>query len=386
VERAAKPSPDLDSLTLSWPCLAVRVAGHLQTESVGTLANAKRPTLADVARKAEVSATAASFVLNGRTDMRLSAAVHKRVQQAAEEIGYRPNIISRSLRLNTTGTIGFVSDSIATTPFAGELIHGATDAAHDRGNLLFIAETETSSVLEVELIEALLDRQVDGIVYASMYTRKVTPPKSLAQVPLVLLNAVSNDGLSSAVIPDEFDAGRSAARVILDAGFRDGVYLVGGGPQQKRLPKDSLAARERFAGIADAFERAGVTLSGAVELPEWEPQDGYDATRALLRKRRPPSALICFNDRLAFGAYQALEEAGRAIPADVSVVSFDDDRIASWLKPQLTTIALPHYQLGHSAIGILFGTEGTPVIQATPTIHRVPMPIRRRESVRLPSG
>lgn len=341
----------------------------------------RRPTLADVARKAGVSETAASFVMNGRTEMRLSAAVHDRVQQAAAELGYRPNILSRSLRFSTTRTIAFVSDSIATTPFAGELIHGATDAAHERGNLLFIAETEADPVLELELIEALLDRQVDGIIYASMYTREVTPPRALDGVPLVLLNAVASDGLSSAVIPDELEAGRSAANVILDAGLREGVYLVGGGPRFARAPKDSLAARERFFGISEAFERAGAKLSGAVELPEWEPENGYEATRNLLRKRRAPQALICFNDRVAVGAYQALEEAGRAIPTDVSIVSFDDDRMASWLRPQLTTLALPHYELGRTAIEMLFGNETAPVIQETPRVQRVPMPVRTRDSV-----
>jgi LacI family transcriptional regulator len=346
----------------------------------------RRPTLADVARKAGVSETSASFVLNGRTDMRLSTAVHDRVQQAAEEIGYRPNIISRSLRFSTTRTIAFVSDSIATTPFAGELIHGATDAAHERGNLLFIAETEADPVLELELIEALLDRQVDGIIYAAMYTREVTPPKSLESVPLVLLNAIASDGLSSAVIPDELNAGRSAANVILEAGLREGVYLVGGGPRFARAPKDSLAARERFVGISEAFERAGAKLSGAVELPEWEPENGYEATRALLRKRQPPRALICFNDRVAVGAYQALEEAGRAIPADVSIVSFDDDRMASWLRPQLTTLALPHYELGRAAIEMLFDSETVPVIQKTPRVQRVSMPVRMRDSVLAPGS
>jgi LacI family transcriptional regulator len=346
----------------------------------------RRPTLADVARKAGVSETAASFVLNGRTEMRLSAAVHDRVQQAAEEIGYRPNIISRSLRFSTTRTIAFVSDSIATTPFAGELIHGATDAAHERGNLLFIAETEADPVLELELIEALLDRQVDGIIYASMYTREVIPPKALEGVPLVLLNAVANDGRSSAVIPDGVSAGRSAADVLLDAGFREGVYLVGGGPRFARAPKDSLAARERYVGISEAFKNAGAKLSGCVELPEWEPENGYEATRTLLHKRQTPRALICFNDRLAVGAYRALEEASLKIPTNVSIISFDDDRMASWLKPQLTTLALPHYELGRTAIEMLFGNDTVPIIQKTPRVQRVPMPLRIRDSVLAPGS
>src|SRR3954470_3297276 len=134
---------------------------------------AKRVTLAEVARRAGVSKTAASFVLTGRREeMRISADVEARVVEAARATGYRPNIVSRSLRTGTTQTIGFVSDTIATTPFAGDLIKGALEAARDRGHLLLIAETEGDATLERELLEAMIDRQVDGIVFASMYTRK----------------------------------------------------------------------------------------------------------------------------------------------------------------------------------------------------------------------
>src|SRR5579884_1458681 len=130
----------------------------------------KRVTLADVARHAGVSPTAASFVLSGRReDMRISAEVEARVLEAVRETGYRPNIVSRSLRTGTTHTIGFVSDTVSTTPFAGNFIKGALEAARDRGYLLLIAETEGDTTLEQQLLEAMIDRQVDGIVFAAMY-------------------------------------------------------------------------------------------------------------------------------------------------------------------------------------------------------------------------
>ena len=108
-----------------------------------------------MARRAGVSQTAASFVLTGRREkMRISAEVEARVLRAAQETGYRPNIVSRSLRTGTTHTIGFISDTIATTPFAGDLIKGALEAARDRGYLLLIAETEGDRTLEQQLLEA----------------------------------------------------------------------------------------------------------------------------------------------------------------------------------------------------------------------------------------
>ena len=343
----------------------------------------RRVTLADVARSAGVSQTAASFVLSGRREeMRISADVEERVRRAARETGYRPNIVSRSLRTGTTNTIGFVSDTVATTPFAGHLIWGALDAARDHGHLLFVAETEGDPELERQLIEAMHDRQVDGIVFASMYTRRIAVPKTLLDRPAVLLNALpATRSLIPSVLPDETEAGRTAARVLLDAGHTEAICLIGGGPQPTRVPKGSLAAVQRLRGIKEALHAAGVDIAGAVACPDWQPEQGYKATRRLLDQKGLPSALICFNDRLSLGAYQALADAGLEVPKDVSVVSFDDDLIASWIKPQLTTVALPHYELGRTAIEVLLDGAGQPS-NGRPRITYVPMPLRERDSVR----
>jgi LacI family transcriptional regulator len=163
--------------------------------------------------------------------------------------------------------------------------------------------------------------------------------------------------------------------VLLQAGHRDGICLIGAGPEPKQGPKDSLAAVQRLQGIRSALTAAGVDVAGAVACYDWQPDIGYGATRQLLDSTRP-TALICFNDRLALGAYQALADAGLEVPGDVSVVSFDDDLMASWVKPQLTTVALPHYELGRVAINVLLDDERSPLI------HRIPMPLRERESVR----
>ncbi len=348
--------------------------------------NRERVTLADVARRAGVSQTAASFVLSGRREeMRISADVEARVRRAAREAGYRPNIVSRSLRTGTTQTIGFVSDTVATTPFAGHLIWGALDAAREHDHLLFIGETEGDPELERQLIDAMHDRRVDGIVLASMYTRKVKVPKALLDGPAVLLNALPNRRAPIAsVLPDEIEAGRTAARVLLEAGHTEGIYLIGAGPGAGRVPKDSVAAVERLLGINEALRAADVEIAGAIPCHDWQPELGCKATRQLLEKAMP-SALICFNDRLSFGAYQALAEAGLEVGRDISVVSFDDDLVASWVRPQLTSIALPHYELGRAAIDVLFDLLAESHGQRRddgPRIHRIPMPLRNRDSVR----
>ncbi|MFI7612057.1 substrate-binding domain-containing protein [Nonomuraea terrae] len=185
-----------------------------------------------------------------------------------------------------------------------------------------------------------------------------------------------------AVLPDEVEAGRCAARVLLDAGHRDGIYLIGAGPGLRDVPSESVAAVERLVGIRQALGEAGVKVAGARTCPDWQPEYGLAATRDLLRTAKP-RALICFNDRIAMGAYQALDDFGLKVPADVSVVSFDDHPIASWMRPKLTTVALPHYELGRGAVDVLFtemdrdrsDTDGVG------EVHRVAMPVRGRASV-----
>jgi LacI family transcriptional regulator len=357
-----------------------------------TEAQHRRVRLADVARRAGVSQTAASFVLTGRREeMRISLDVEARVLEAARETGYRPNIISRSLRTGTTHTIGFISDTVATTRFAGDLIRGALEAARDLGHLLLIAETEGDGELEQQLLETMADRQVDGIVLASMYTRKLSVPPVLRNGRAVLLNALpARPAPLVSVIPDELEAGRTAARTLLEAGYTKGIYLIGAGPSPTQRPKPTgaLAALERLQGIKETLAANAVRLGGAVVCQDWEPEVGYAAVERLIARGADVRALICFNDRLAVGACNALHDASLEVPDDVSVISFDDDPIASWVKPQLTTIALPHYELGRRSIELLLDqpkprTSGSSDRQPEiGTVVRVPMPLRKRSSVR----
>ena len=349
----------------------------------------RRVTLAEVAKRAGVSRTTASLVLAGRgRELRISQNVEERVLEAAKELAYRPNIVSRSLRTGTTRTIGFVSDTVATSRLAGDMIKGALEAAREQGMLLFIGETEGDADLEHDLLAAMHDRQVDGIVYASMFTQAVKVPAALTAGPAVLLNAVpKRASILSSVLPDEVEAGRTAAQVLLDAGHRDGIHLIGAGPRIRDVPPGGVAAFERITGIREVLTGAKVKITSGRVFPDWLPEEGYRATRELLEHTRP-RALICLNDRLAVGAYQALDDFGLKVPSDVSVISFDDHPVATWIRPKLTTVALPHYELGRKAVEVLLteinrNHEGTTPEAAT---HRVPMPVRVRDSVAAPDA
>ncbi|GAB2628326.1 alanine racemase [Paractinoplanes abujensis] len=331
----------------------------------------QRATLLQVAQRAGVSRSTASFVLAGRhLDMRISEDARQRVLRAAQELDYRPNLMARSLRTKVTRTIALVSDTLASDPYAGRAINGSLAAAVAHGHLLFIGETEGDPVVEARLIDDFLDRQVDAFVYASMFTRHVRLPKQLKGRPVVLLNCFTGGTRPAQhqIVPDELAAGASAAATLLEAGHNDGIHLVG------TASEHVFAGRERLAGIREELQRGGTRLAGTVEC-EWWPDSAYEAVSRALADGLAPRALICLNDRIALGTYQALREAGRVIPDDVSVISFDDSELAAWLRPQLTSISLPHYELGRQAVEKLLGPP------SEPAVLRLPMPVRRRASV-----
>jgi LacI family transcriptional regulator len=332
----------------------------------------ERVRLRDVARHAGVSSTTASAVLTGRhTEMRISAATQLRVREAAVELGYRPNLAARNLRMRTSRIVGLVSDTIAADPYAGEMLRGALAAALAHDRLLVIAESAGDRRTEDDLVRGMVDRQVDGLVYGCFSTREVELSELVRGVPVALLNCLADPLPGPAVVPDEEQGGREAARGLLDAGHRAGIHLVG------RRPRTLFAARERSRGIQTELRAAGVQLAGTVDC-EWTPQDARVAVGELVSRARP-SALICLNDRIALGAYQAVQEAGLRIPADISVVAFDDSVLADWLQPGLSSVALPHHEMGRLATDLLIKGDRHPVV------HRIGMLLRHRDSVSSPA-
>ena len=211
---------------------------------------AERATSRDVARLAGVSHTAVSFVFNGRAQGNLSAETQEKIRKAAAQLGYRPNAVARGLRRRRTAVIGLVTDEIATSPFAGRLLRGAMDMAWSSEHLVLTVDSGQDPVTEDAAVAELLDRRVDGIIYAALSLRRARVPEGLHRTFAVLANCLPEDGSLPAVIPAERAGGRSAARVLLDAGHRR-VALVGG--------LDDIATAERLRGFRDALRTVGLT-------------------------------------------------------------------------------------------------------------------------------
>jgi len=332
--------------------------------------SSKRATLADVARLAGLSPTSASMILNGRPDTRLSQDAHDRVNAAAQALGYRPNVAARGLRTDKTLTIGFISDLVATTRFASGLIKGALVAAEAAGHVVLVLETGGDPAREAEAIGAVLDRQVDGIIFATMRARELFVPELPAATSVVMLNA-TNPRYSTSVLPDELAGGEQAVRLLVDNGHTSGIVLLGQNDEVERDTFRSATVARRVAGIREGMADAGLQFVAEESIWLWEPDEGYRTTKELLERRSDVKALLCMNDRIAFGAYQALSEAGLSVPGDVSIVSFDNDELAAYLRPGLTTIGLPHEAMGRRAVELLLaGTDEGEVLIPMPVVHR----------------
>lgn len=335
-----------------------------------------KTTLRDVAERSGFSITTVSQVLNDVPGKRIPDSTRDRVRAAADALAYSPNRLAQGLRLQRSNTLGFVSDQIGTSPHAGQTILGAQDAAAEHGYLLMLMNSGNDPELEDREIRALRDRQVDGIVYAAEYHRVLTPPASLTTVPAVLLDARAADGGFSSVVPDEVGGAMTAVKELADHGHRRIGFV--------NNIDDIPAAVMRLEGYKKGLKAARRQYQKALVVTDQsESQGGFRGASTLLDlpAATRPTALFCFNDRMAMGAYQAAAERGLRIPEDLSIIGFDDQElIAASLRPGLTTVALPHYEMGRWAVNTLLRSidaDGKESLRA----EALPCPLVRRASV-----
>ncbi len=317
-----------------------------------------RVGLKDVAKAAGVSVTTVSHVLNETPHVRVNPETRQRVQDVAARLNYRPNRLARGLRTRSSGMIGLLTEEIATTPHAGRIILGAQEAASRHNLTLAIINSALMADAEErrEDVNALLDRHVDGILYATVYHDVVSPPAELRTVPAVLIGARDRAGRVPSVVPDEQQGAHDAVLTLAAAGHRR-IAFAGNAD-------DVPATRGRRAGYLTGMEAAGLAVEPELMADaETEAPGGHEAASRLLEAAHRPTAIFCYNDRMAMGVYRALNDRRLRIPQDISVIGFDDQQpIASGLFPGLTTVALPHYEMGAWAVDSLAAQiAGTPI-------------------------
>ncbi len=309
----------------------------------------KRATMIDIAEKAGVSQATVSLVLGGVTNARISQDTRDKVHAIAEAMGYvRKSALSRSSEVRV---IGLLIDEVMTTPFAAQFIEGARLEAARQGALIAVFCTGGDAQVEAAALDVLRTTSLIGVLYTSLMTRSVRPPVQLAGIPTVLLNCHAPAGQFASVVPADVTGAFAATEALIRAGHRRIAHIAGEAWGE--------AARDRMLGYRRALASHDISfvpdwLAG----PAWTAASGRAVTLDLLSLPRPPTAIFCFNDRVALGCYEALHERGLQVPRDVSVVGFDNDELAATLRPALTTMVLPHEEMARWAVGTLQDRAG----------------------------
>ena len=305
-----------------------------------------RVTMADVAREVGVSMMTVSRVVNDKGDV--SDATRNRVLTAIERLGYRPSSIARGLATRRTGTLGLVVPDVA-NPFFAELARGAEQVAYAEGYNVFLCNTDEDPRRELDMVNSLEEKRVDGIVLCSSRLdsddlRAVVDAHPAA----VLVNRRLNGsgGRVPAVLVDDVMGGRLATDHLVRQGHR-AIGLLSG-------PQGSRSGRCRLQGYQAVLVEAGITPEDGWVVSCGPVADaGRDAAMGLLHQHPELTALVCYNDLVAVGVLRAADELSLKVPADLAVVGFDDIPLAALVTPALTTCHITRSELGARAVGLL---------------------------------
>lgn len=334
----------------------------------------KRPTMTDIARMSNCSQSTVSVVLNNTPGIKISRDTRDRVVKAARQLGYGAAKSRRSMAPSHS-QIAIVFDRIATSPEAVISIDGAHEAASEAGHVLGVYQTLSDPDIEDRTIDALISNDIEAIIFATIMTRKVIVPKKLygLGIPIILLNCYTDDHHFASVLPGEVAGGHTATNILVNAGHRR-IGLITG-----EMWMD--AAKDRLRGYRDSLATADIPFDPLlVKEGNWQTSAGYERTLELLDQPKPPTAIFCSNDRMAIGAYEAAKELGLRIPTDISIIGYDDEEIARHLTPQLSTLVLPHREMGRWAVEKAF--SGTVDNKTRFPITKLECPYIGRDSIR----
>ena len=325
-------------------------------------------TIRDVAKAAGVHVSTVSRALDPARRALVSDEVLQVVETEARRLGYRPNRAASALRTGRSRTIGVLVPDM-TNPVFPPILSGVEASAAGRGYFVLVTHV-VDAVLSVAVVERMLAQRVDGIVVANAI--RDDPLIAYLQrtgVPAVLVNRADEAGRLSAVVGDDRLAMKLAVDHLFGEGHRRVAHVAG--------PQTVQTGVARRQGFEWALRDRGLVDAGIVECAGYSREAGHDATAVLLAHAvRRPDALVCCNDLVALGAYDALREAGLRIPADMSVTGHNDMLLADMVDPPLTTVRLPHREFGWRAAELLFDALDGDLASASTVVLRPQLIVR----------
>ncbi|RAV04549.1 catabolite control protein A [Paenibacillus sp. YN15] len=302
-------------------------------------------TIYDVAREAGVSMATVSRVVNNNPNVKPQT--RKKVFEAIERLGYRPNAVARGLASKKTTTVGVVIPDISNAIFA-EVARGIEDIANMYHYNIILCNADKRKEKEIRVINTLLEKQVDGLLFmGGVVTDEHLQAFQTATVPIVLCGTTVEGNTMAAVDIDHEQAAHDAVKLLLDKGHLR-IGMISGTLQD---PNNGFS---RYNGYKHALEEAGVAFDESlVRIGNYRYESGIEAMKYFLNLPERPTAIFSATDEMAIGAIHAAQDAGLSIPGDISVISVDNSRMASMVRPLLTTVAQPMYDIGAVSMRLL---------------------------------
>ncbi|MDY0289372.1 MAG: LacI family DNA-binding transcriptional regulator [Sphaerochaeta sp.] len=301
-------------------------------------------TIVDIAKKANVSVSTVSRVLNDKPDV--SSETLQRVRSAIKELKYSPSSVARGLVLKHSNIIGYIASDI-TNPSFPETARGVVVKAKEYGYSVMFFDANQDSKVEKEAIQLLRSKQVDGIILSfSEANRDELEKLKQERFPVVQIYRKSSRSAISTIAIDNVGSGFRATRYLLDAGHRRIAHLTTGSLTQ--------SGYERMKGYGQALEEAGIALDEAlIQTGVNTVEAGKECMNRLLDLEVRPTAVFASHDVLAIGAYEAILDRGLLIPGDISVLGHDNIELSRLVRPKLTTIDTFKYRLGEASVDLL---------------------------------
>jgi LacI family transcriptional regulator len=298
-------------------------------------------TIREVAERAGASVTTVSHVIN--ETRHVSDEVRLRVLEAMKALDYHPNALARSLRMGQTHTLALILPDSA-NPFFADIGRAVEDCAFQLGYSVILCNTQGDPRREALYVDVLTKKRVDGIVFVASGEQAATLAALQSRaMPVVVVNRHLSDVEVDLIYADNRQGGQLAAQHLIALGHRRIACIAG--------PSDLTLGADRVAGYRCALEAAGLAYDPSLVLAgDYQPVSGYQVTRQLRARREPPTAIFACNDLMALGALRAAVEAGCRVPADLSVIGFDDIELARFTNPPLTTIAQDKREIGTQAV------------------------------------
>lgn len=302
-------------------------------------------TLVEIAQAAGVSVSTVSRALsNGNYP--LKEETRQRVLKLAEEMGYKPNLVARSLQSNRSHLVGVIVDRMQ-SPFAAATVQGIQDGLRNEGYSISIAYSNRDQEVALEAVHSFYSRQVDGMIILNSWLHNYNDPiLSLNDRPFVFVNRLFSNCMSNCVGPGDRYGAQVATQHLVDLGHQRIGYINGRG--------EWIEAQNRLAGYLDVLQKYDLPQdNNLIQQGDWSVDSGYEATQLLLALKERPTAIFAANDIMALGAIYAVQDVGMNIPQDIAIVGYDDRDFTAWIRPSLTTIRMPSYEMGQAAARLL---------------------------------